>query len=138
MHKELIQLGENFKSRRKERNLSLKQVESATSIRMNYLEAIEEGHMANLISPVYAQGFIKKYASFLDLDIDHLFQDHPSVLKLLVDKPMESDFSFGISSLEVRGTPGNQIKWLPNFMWVAVSAVGMLGLWLLARFFGIF
>lgn len=138
MHSELIHLGEVFKQRRKEMNLSLKEVENATSIRMNFLEAIEEGHMAKLISPIYAQGFIKKYASFLELDSDQLFRQHPSVLKILSDRNQEkADFSFGLGSVEIRGTPGSEVKWLPNLLWVGLSVIVILAGWFLARFLGI-
>lgn len=119
-------------------NLSLKEVENATSIRMNFLEAIEEGHMAKLISPIYAQGFIKKYASFLELDSDQLFRQHPSVLKILSDRNQEkADFSFGLGSVEIRGTPGSEVKWLPNLLWVGLSVIVILAGWFLARFLGI-
>ena len=56
-------LGEIFQTRRKELNLSLKEVENSTSIRLPYLQAIEEGQMDKLISPIYAQGFVKQYAT---------------------------------------------------------------------------
>lgn len=41
MNEQLLKLGELFKTKRKEMNLSLKEVENATSIRANYLESIE-------------------------------------------------------------------------------------------------
>ena len=63
MHQELIQLGSIIKRRREERGLSLKEIENATSIRFGYLQAIEEGHLGKLISPISAQGFITKYAA---------------------------------------------------------------------------
>ena len=43
IHKELLHLGEVFRSQREERALSLKDVEAATSIRLSALEAIEAG-----------------------------------------------------------------------------------------------
>ena len=54
-------IGDLFSLRRKELNLALKDVENATSIRTNYLQAIEDGKMDKLISPIYAQGFVKQY-----------------------------------------------------------------------------
>ena len=89
MHNELTHLGEIFKQRRQERSLSFKEVENATSIRINFLEAIESGQLAKLISPIYAQGFIKKYATFLELDGESLIQQHPAVLKVLNERPQE-------------------------------------------------
>ena len=47
-------IGETFKQRRKERNITLKDAENATSIRISYLNSIEEGDVSKLISPVYA------------------------------------------------------------------------------------
>jgi cytoskeletal protein RodZ len=139
MHNELIHLGEVFRQRRKEKNLSLKEVENATSIRMNYLEAIEEGHMGKLISPIYAQGFIKKYASFLELDGEILLKEHPYVMKVLSEKPADKpDFALGIGSLEIRGTPAGEIKWLPNVLWVGGSVAVILAGWFVARYFGLF
>ena len=138
MHSELVHLGETFKKRRQERSLSIKEAENATSIRSNFLEAIEEGHLAKLISPIYAQGFIKKYATFLELDGEALIKEHPSVLKVLSEAPEEKpEFSYGLSSIEVRGSPGGEIKWLSNFLWVGVSVVVILSAWFLARYFGL-
>ncbi|NGX53420.1 MAG: hypothetical protein K1000chlam4_00131 [Chlamydiae bacterium] len=138
MHSELVHLGETIKKRRQERGLSIKEVENATSIRSNFLEAIEEGHLAKLISPVYAQGFLKKYAAFLELDGETLIKDHPSVMKILSETPEEkAEFSYGLSSIEVRGSPGSEVKWLSNFLWVGVSVVVILSAWFLARYFGL-
>ena len=63
-------IGEIFKQRRKEMNVSLKEAENATSIRMSYLQSIEDGDVSKMISPVYAQGFVKQYATFLGMDGD--------------------------------------------------------------------
>jgi cytoskeletal protein RodZ len=124
-------IGEVCKQRRKEMNLSLKEVENGTSIRMNYLQAIEEGEMGKLISPIYAQGFTKQYAIFLGLDGEQMVQEH----RELFSRVASQDFSYGIGTLEVRGNPGAGIKWLPNVMWLAAFiGVGVLA-WALARYF---
>jgi cytoskeletal protein RodZ len=139
MHQELIQLGSTFKKRREERGFSLKEVENATSIRHGYLQAIEEGHLGKLISPIYAQGFISKYAQFLEMDPEQLLEDHPYVLKVLSEKqPDPQEFTLGIGTLEVRGSPGGEVKWLPNLVWVGASVVTILLGWFLARYMGIF
>lgn len=139
MHQELIQLGSIIKKRREERGISLKEVENATSIRFGYLQAIEEGHLGKLISPIYAQGFISKYAVFLEMDPEKLLQDHPYVMKVLNEQhPENQDFTLGIGTLEVRGSPGGEVKWLPNLVWVAASVMAILVGWFLARYIGIF
>ncbi len=126
-------LGEAFKSRRHEMNLSLKEVENATSIRMNYLKAIEDGELGHIISEVYAKGFMKQYASFLGLDGDALINGNP----LAFNKPSNQEFSYGIGTLEVRGHPGNGVKWLPNAAWLGVSVAVLLAAWYFARFLGV-
>jgi cytoskeletal protein RodZ len=139
MHQELIQLGTTIKKRREERGLSLKEVENATSIRYGYLQAIEEGHLGKLISPIYAQGFISKYASFLELDPEKLLGDHPYVMKILNERQQETqEFTLGIGTLEVRGSPGGEVKWLPNVIWVAASVGAILAGWFVARYLGFF
>lgn len=139
MHQELIQLGALIKKRREEKGLSLKEVENATSIRYSYLQAIEEGHMGKLISPIYAHGFISKYATFLDLEPEKLLNDHPYVMKILNERQPESqEYTLGIGTLEVRGTPGGEVKWLPNFIWVSASVIAILVGWFLARYLGLF
>lgn len=139
MHNELISLGESFRRRREERSLSLKEIENATSIRMSYLQAIEEGHLGKLISPLYAQGFIKKYATYLGIDPDRLIQEHPYVMKILTETtPQNQEFLFGLGTLEVRGSPGGEVKWLPNLLWVGLSVGAILIGWFVARYFGIF
>lgn len=138
MQNELAHLGDIFRQRRQEKSISFKEVENATSIRINFLEAIESGQLGKLISPIYAQGFIKKYATFLELDGESLIQQHPAVLKVLTEKPQEKqDFTFGISSIEVRGTPGGEVKWLPNLLWVGLSVAIILSAWFLARYFNV-
>lgn len=139
MHQELVHLGSIIKSRREQKGISLKEVENATSIRFNYLQAIEEGHLGKLISPIYAHGFISKYARFLELDPETLLEDHPYVMQILNEKsPEVKDFTLGIGSLEVRGSPGGEIKWLPNLVWVGLSVLVILGGWFIARHLGFF
>jgi len=139
MHQELVQLGAVIKRKREEKGLSLKEVENATSIRFGHLQAIEEGHLGKLISPIYAQGFITKYAVFLEMDPEKLLSDHPYVMQILSEKsPETQEFTLGIGTLEVRGSPGGEIKWLPNFIWVGISVAVILIGWFAARYLGLF
>lgn len=127
-------VGEFLKTRRTEMNLSLKEVENATSIRMNYLQAIEDGDMGKLISPVYAQGFIKKYAGFLGLDVSQIVKEYPAIFYV---PPAKQEFAYGIGTVEMRGSPGSSVKWLPNVVWVGTSVVIIVAAWFLARYIGL-
>lgn len=127
---ELKALGETLRQRREEKNISLKEASNATSIRLAHLEAIEKGEGDKLISPVYAQGFFKQYATYLGVDSDQLLRDNPD----LFAKPEGHEFSYGIGTLEMRGHPASHVKWLPNAAWIFAFAA-ILGLaWLLATY----
>ncbi len=64
----MAQLGEMLKQAREERGLSLDEVEKATHIRRQFLEALEENNLKAMPSPVAARGFIRNYADYLGLD----------------------------------------------------------------------
>lgn len=131
---ELKEIGGTFHKRRRELNLSLKEVENATSIRMTYLQAIEDGEVSKLISPVYAQGFVRQYANFLGIDGDSIIREHQE----LFNRKEPQEFAYGIGTLEMRGNPGSNVKWIPNIVLIA-AIMGMLFLaWYFAKFLELF
>ncbi len=134
MAEEMKRLGDTLKTKRHELRLSLKEVENGTSIRSSYLQAIEEGTIHEHIAGVYAQGFTKQYASFLGLEVDHLMRDNPAAFKMPGEK---HEFAYGIGTLEMRGSQGGGVKWLPNLLWAGLSAVVLVLAWFLAKFLGV-
>lgn len=114
MGEEIKHCGELFRKRREEMRLSLKEVENATSIRVKFLQAIEEGRIRENISGVYALGFTKQYANFLGFNLEKMIREFPATFKIPSQK---HEFSFGIGTLEMRGSVGGGIKWLPNLLW---------------------
>ena len=67
--------GELLEQARRERGLSLRDVEDATKIRTRYLEGLEREDYSMLPDQVYVQGFLKTYANYLGLDGEELAQD---------------------------------------------------------------
>ncbi len=67
-------IGRTLQLARKERGLSLKQVEQATKIRARYLEELERENF-DVLPAVYVQGSLKTYASFLQLDGEALARE---------------------------------------------------------------
>lgn len=65
-------IGRHLEQKRKERGLSLEEVEQATKIRKRYLSGLEREDYEVLPDAVYAQGFLKTYANYLGLDGDAL------------------------------------------------------------------
>jgi cytoskeletal protein RodZ len=135
MSEELKRVGQLFKRRRQDLNVSLKEIENSTSIRSNYLEAIEEGEISAYISGVYALGFMRQYAQFLGIDFDALAKESPSAFRMPSEK---HEFSYGIGTLEVRGSMGGGVKWLPSLIWASVAAVMLIASWFLAKALGLF
>jgi transcriptional regulator with XRE-family HTH domain len=67
-------LGEEFRSAREARGLTLSDVAEQIHIRSVYLSAIENEDWAAIGAPVYIRGFIRTYARFLGLDAEDAVQ----------------------------------------------------------------
>ncbi len=65
-------VGEVLRAERDRRQLTIHDIEEATSIRALYIESIENGNYEKLPGDVYTKGFIKNYATFLNLDAESL------------------------------------------------------------------
>ena len=82
-------LGEYLKSKREARNISLEEIAEATKIRKAILEAIENDRQ-DLIPPrVFTQGFLKSYASYLELDESDVVKRYQETLEELEAKSGE-------------------------------------------------
>ncbi len=57
-------------AKRGERGLTIQQAAAATRIRGEYLLALESDELESFSAPVYAKGYLKTYARYLDLDPD--------------------------------------------------------------------
>jgi cytoskeleton protein RodZ len=65
-------IGQQLKSAREARNLSLEKVTQATHIKERLLEAMEADDFGSLPSPVQARAFLRLYAGFLELSMDEM------------------------------------------------------------------
>lgn len=63
------EIGARLRAAREAKGLSLEEVQQALKIRLRYLEAIEAGELGEIPGLVYARGFIRTYARFLEIDI---------------------------------------------------------------------
>jgi len=61
-------IGDRFKDRRRELNLSIEKVSDELKIRPEFLKALEEDNYSVFTSDIYAKGFIKSYSKYLGLD----------------------------------------------------------------------
>jgi cytoskeleton protein RodZ len=68
-------IGQILEKARKERGLTLDEVEYATKIRKRYLAGLEREDFGALPDAVYARGFLKTYANYLGLDGEELSRE---------------------------------------------------------------
>ncbi|EKD49623.1 MAG: XRE family transcriptional regulator [uncultured bacterium] len=61
-------VGEILRSKREELGFSLSEIARSVKIREENLHLLEDGYYDKLPADVYARGFIKSYADFLDID----------------------------------------------------------------------
>ncbi len=70
-----VKIGPVLEQARRERGLSLGEVEQATKIRKRYLQGLERDDYGALPDAIYAQGFLKTYANYLGLDGEELSRE---------------------------------------------------------------
>lgn len=68
------QIGQVLSRTRERRGLSLSEVQTQTNIRLRYLEAMEAGDFSVIPGEVYARGFLRTYARFLQLEDEELMR----------------------------------------------------------------
>ncbi len=82
-----VNIGEVLNQARIRRRLSVDEVSNALHIRRNYLLALEQNRWDDLPGEVYAQGFLKNYARYLDLDGEALVEERRRQIGQPVDRP---------------------------------------------------
>lgn len=70
----MSEVGQMLRCRRKERGITLKDIEGALSIRVKYLEALENGDYSIIPGEVYVKGFLRNYAGFLGLNAEEMIK----------------------------------------------------------------
>ena len=126
-------IGQVFQEKRLEKGMTIKEVENATSIRSNYLEAIESGDLKGL-SPVYVKGFLRQYGSFLGVDMEMMQKQFPAAFK---EGDEKHDFAYGIGTLEMRSNASGGVRWLPNLLWASAAALIVVAAWYFAKLLGL-
>lgn len=66
----MLSVGAILSRQRKNKGLTLRDVEKATRIREKFLRALEENDWSEFSSKIYIIGIIKNYSRFLDLDAE--------------------------------------------------------------------
>ena len=137
-----LKIGRTLELARKEQGLSLHQVEQGTKIRTRYLRELERENF-DVLPPVYVQGSLKTYASFLGLDGEALTrelrrrqlpEDDPEP-PTRVEPPKSEYLDRYLVSLGAAGAEGRQMAGDKDEAGAAVSAGGRDRLYLVSGAF---
>ena len=109
-------LGGILAEARQAKGVTLEQAASATRVRLHILTALEEDRSAELPAPVYARGYLRTYASYLEIDSERLLEAY------------EASRTRQSGSLAIR--PLSSLTASPNLVLTAPAA-GAVGLVLL-------
>ena len=104
-------VGEYLKSEREAQGITLEEVAKATKIRKTILKAIEDNKYDALPPKVFAQGFLRNYASYLGLD-------EAEVVKRFQDTLETQEMHNGGENGE-QGLPAR--SGIPPFLWVIIA-----------------
>ena len=73
-------LGGMLAEARHARGLSLEQAAAATRIRLHNLSSLEGDRLAELPAPVYVRGYLRTYATYLQVEADPLLEAYDAVI----------------------------------------------------------
>ncbi|SMC64771.1 helix-turn-helix domain-containing protein [Sporomusa malonica] len=114
-------VGEILRAERVKKSLSIKDVESAISIRALYLNAIEEGNYSVIPGEVYLKGFIRNYATFLGLNPQQVMEVYRQ------NKGQASELAPTVSQSEtIQVSPASSGGGLKKWLIAAVVAAGVV------------
>ena len=118
-------LGDYLKDKREAQNITLEEVAQATRIRKTILEAVENNQFDRIPAQVFAQGFIKSYAAYLELDESEAIKRYTAAMDALeAEKGPEEEVA-----------PIHPQRNLPirKIVLVAIVLIVVFNIWLLMR-----
>ncbi|WP_366921747.1 DUF4115 domain-containing protein [Metallumcola ferriviriculae] len=115
----MAQIGELLTRIRTKKDLSLRDVEQATKIRIKYLRALEAEEFEQIPGEVYVIGFLRTYCRYLGLDADLIVNEYRDQTKMYNDHDDETDAA-------EKSTSESLMQWKRNIKVVAAVCIGIL------------
>jgi len=109
-------VGKTLRERRETLGISLEEASSRTQIKQEFLKMLEEEDYALLPDPIYLSGFLRRYASFLDLDGEAIL----ACFQQELSKPLDSRFQPA-----ERESPWPMKRWRRPLLWALFLAAGV-------------
>jgi len=122
------EIGECLRKAREEKELSLKDIQEITKIRLQYLEAMEEGNFEAIPGEVYRKGFLVNFANAVGLDGQQLLERYyqiknelPPSIQPVTDKE-KKEITRGSAENAKRQTKRFRLKNKANF-WAGIAII---------------
>jgi cytoskeleton protein RodZ len=124
----MTEFGQLLRQAREEKGVSLAQVERATRIRRDYLEALEAHEFSHLPATTYARGIVRNYAAYLGLDPSEMLAGFET---LTDTRPSSVEVMPATKPLDMSA------HWAPNFAIIAFMVVMSLVVftWMYSAYF---
>lgn len=128
-------IGEQLRAAREAKGLALADANRHTKIHTKILAAMEEDRTDDVLEPAYARGFLKKYATFLNLDPEPLMQEY--LRSPAMSTTTSSDGRFAaqsdVSRTAAQPPSGGAPSWLGPAAIAVAAVVGLAFLGFLTR-----
>lgn len=121
----MADIGDKLKKARKEKGMSVEDVEKITKIQRRYLTAIENNEFDQLPGDFYVRAFIRQYADVVGLDGKELLEDFQSEVPQA--KPEEYvENSIDNKSEEIKKTTNNRKGQLQSYLPKIAAVIGVI------------
>ena len=119
------QLGDLLRQSREQLGLGLDEIEASTHIKHTYLEALEAGDFDDLPNEVATRGFLRNYASALNLDVNHVYELYEEEKERAgADRPNSVESGIELKSIPI--TPPSRFS--PDLLIGFLLITAMVGL----------
>lgn len=126
----MTELGNRLKEARKEKGISLDDLQEMTKIQKRYLKNIEEGNYDSMPGKFYVRAFIKQYAEAVGLDPETLFEEYQSDIPRTEQEEFPEQLS-RVQTSSKRAAPDTfkMMNVLPRILVVAAIIAILFLLW---------
>lgn len=124
-------IGETLREARESKNISLREAEEATKIRLKYLKDLENENFDDLPGRAYVIGFLKTYAKYLQIEDQALVEEYKAT-----NRSEEYVQNQRVKSNVNKGLINNQLNRLHSILLVGIAIVLLLGTNFLYNYFG--
>ncbi|WP_018660188.1 helix-turn-helix domain-containing protein [Heyndrickxia acidiproducens] len=125
----MTELGSRLKEARKEKGISLDDLQEMTKIQKRYLKNIEEGNYDSMPGKFYVRAFIKQYAEAVGLQPEELFEEYGNEVPSTQTEELPEQISRVQTRKRVAPDSVKVLNVLPRILVVAVIIAVLFLIW---------